>query len=184
MSYKLIEREKILEILSTFESLNCFLAGVTFSTRQYFFTEATNPVGVDYVSIGNKFAWEIFNRKKYTGYYVSMDANNFKQINDLGHSVGDEAIKLIGYSLRKANAVLEYSQLFRSGGDEFVFFTENVNDVDIFIKRACEFIDEIKPFDNCVKITLSFGIGKSYLEADHALKLAKKKIPHLISSLL
>ena len=54
-------------------------------------------------------------------------------------------------------------------------------------KKACEFMDEIKPIDNIIKITLSFGIGKSYLEAENALKLAKNKkleIPHLISSLL
>jgi len=187
MSYQLIEPEEILEILNTIEKSNDQYKGLTFSTRQYFFADALIPMDDGYASIGNKLAWEKFNRKNKPGYYVSMDANNFRQINTLGHNVGDEAIKSISYSLRKATIVLGLSKLFRSGGDEFVFFTENVNEVDIFIKRACEFMDEIKPIDNFIKITLSFGIGKSYLEAENALKLAKNKkleIPHLISSLL
>ena len=187
MSYQLIEPEEILEILNTIENLNDQYKGLTFSTRQYFFADPLIPMVNGYTSIGNKLAWEKFNSKNKPGYYVSMDANNFRQINTLGHNVGDEAIRSISYSLRKATIGLDSSKLFRSGGDEFLFFTEDVNEVDIFIKKACEFMDEIKPIDNIIKITLSFGIGKSYLEAENALKLAKNKkleIPHLISSLL
>ena len=187
MSNCLIEPEKILEILNTIEKTNDQYKGITFSTRQYFFADPLIPMIDGYTAIGNKFAWEKFNSKNRPGYYVSMDANNFRQINTLGHDVGDEAIKSIGYSLRKATIGLTHSKLFRSGGDEFLFFTENISEVDIFIKRACEFLDEIKLIDNCIRITLSFGIGKSYIEAENALKLAKKKkvdIPHLISSLL
>jgi diguanylate cyclase (GGDEF)-like protein len=187
MLYKLIEPEEILEILNTIEKSNDQYKGLTFSTRQYFFSDPLMPMVDDYTAVGNKFAWEKFNCKNKEGYYVSMDANNFKLINMLGHHIGDESIKSIGYSLRKATIGLQQSKLFRSGGDEFVFFTENLNEVDIFIKKACEFMDEIKPINNDIKITVSFGIGKSYLEAEDALKIAKKKkleIPHLISSLL
>jgi GGDEF domain-containing protein len=187
MSNCLIEPEKILEILNTIEKSDVQYKGITFSTKQYFFADPLMPMSEGYASIGNKFAWEKFNAKNKDGYYVSMDANNFKQVNTLGHHVGDNVIKLIGYSLRKATVGLSCSKLFRCSGDEFLFFTENVSEIDIFIKKACEFLDEIKPINNSIKITLSFGIGKSYIEAESALTLAKKKkldIPHLISSLL
>jgi len=183
----LIEPEKILELLNIIERSDDHCKGITFSTRQYFFSDPLMPMSEGYASIGNKFAWEKFNAKNKDGYYVSMDANNFRQINTLGHQVGDNVIKLIGSALRKATIDLTHSKLFRSGGDEFLFFTENVSEIDIFIKRACELLDEIEPIDNYIKITLSFGIGKSYIEAESALALAKKKkldIPHLISSLL
>jgi len=191
MSNSLLDPEEILQILSTIEKSNDQYKGLTFSTRQYFFADSLIPMNNDYAAVGNKFAWENFNRKNKTGYYVSMDANNFRQINTLGHDVGDDAIRTIGYSLRKATVGLTHSKLFRSGGDEFLFFTENENEVDIFIKRACEILDETnstncKNFKN-YKITLSFGIGKSYSEAENALIAAKKKkteIPHLIFSLL
>ena len=133
MSYRLIDPEEILEILNAIENLNDQYKGLTFSTRQYFFADPLIPIVDGYTSIGNKLAWEIFNRKNKPGYYVSMDANNFRQINTLGHNIGDEAIKSIGFSLRKATIGLGRSKLFRSGGDEFLFFTEHVNEVDIFI---------------------------------------------------
>jgi len=187
MSDCLIEPEKILELLNIIESSDEHYKGITFSTRQYFFCDPLIPMSEGYASIGNKFAWEKFNAKNKDGYYVSMDANNFRQINTLGHQVGDNVIKLMGFALRKATIGLTHSKLFRSGGDEFLFFTENVSEIDIFVKRACELLDEIEPIDNYNKITVSFGIGKSYIEAESALALAKKKkldIPHLISSLL
>lgn len=181
MSY---EPEEILEILSTIEKSNDQYKGITFSTRQYFFADPLIIMDNGYPAIGNKLAFEKFINKGKQGYYVSMDANNFKYINNtFGHEVGDKTIKSIGYSLRKATIGLAYSKLFRSGGDEFLFFTEHPNEVDIFVERACEFLDEI----DFAKITLSFGIGKSYTEAENALKVAKKKkseIPHLIFSSL
>lgn len=187
MSNCLIEPEKILELLNKIEKSDDHYKGITFSTRQYFFSDPLIPMSEGYTSVGNKFAWEKFNAKNKDGYYISMDANNFRQINTLGHDVGDNAIKSIGFALRKATVGLSHSKLFRSGGDEFIFFTENINEIDIFIKRACERLDEIEVINNSIKITLSFGIGKNYIEAESALALAKKKkldIPHLISSLL
>ena len=187
MSNCLIEPEKILELLNMIEKSDDHYKGITFSTRQYFFADPLIPMSEGYASIGNKFAWEKFNAKNKDGYYVSMDANNFRQINTLGHHVGDNAIKSIGVALRKATNGLSHSKLFRSGGDEFLFFTENASEIDIFIKTACEFLDKIEPINNSIKITLSFGIGRSYAQAENALALAKKKkldVPHLKSSLL
>lgn len=160
MSYPLIEPEKILEILNTIEESNEQYKNLTFSTRQYFFADSLTPMNNGYASIGNKFAWKTFNCKNIPGYYISMDANNFREINNTyNHDVGDEVIKLISYSLRKATirlGELGFTKLFRTGGDEFVFFTKSVKEVDIFITKACEFIDEIEPFPtgNVIKITL------------------------------
>ncbi len=188
MSNNLIEPEKILEILDTIEKSNDQYKGLTFSTRQYFFGDPLIPMDDEHSAIGNKFAWEKFYIKNKPGYYVSMDANNFRLINTLGHDIGDNAIKSIGKSLRKATDGLTRTKLFRSGGDEFLFYTENVNEVELFIENACKFLDQLDLIDNSIKITLSFGIGKTYSEAENALGLAKKNkkpnSPHLISSLL
>jgi diguanylate cyclase (GGDEF)-like protein len=184
MSNHLLEPEEILEILSIIEKSNDQYKGLTFSTRQYFFADPLITMDNGYPAIGNKLAFEKFINKNKRGYYVSMDANNFKHINNtFGHEVGDKTIQSIGHSLRKATIGLVYSKLFRSGGDEFLFFTEHQNEVNIFVERACEILDEME----FTKITLSFGIGKSYTEAENSLKIAKKKkleIPHLIFSSL
>lgn len=187
MSNKLIEPEEILSILDKLEKSNDQYKGITFSTRQYFFADPLMPMHLGISSVGNKFAFESFKSKNKEGYYVSMDANNFKLINNISHESGDNAIKSIGYGLRNATIGLTRSKLFRSGGDEFVFFTENSNEVDLFVEKAIEQINKIDPIDNSIKVTLSFGIGKTYLEAETALIEAKKKktqIPNLIHSLL
>ena len=76
-------------------------------------------------AVGNKLAFESFKIKNKVGFYVSMDANNFKLINNISHETGDNAIRSIGYALREATIGLSQSKLFRSGGDEFVFFTQD-----------------------------------------------------------
>ena len=138
-------------------------------------------------AVGNKFAFESFKVKNKQGYYISMDANNFKLINNISHEAGDNAIRSIGYALREATNGLSRTKLFRSGGDEFVFFTEDKNNINLFVEKAIGEINKIELIGNSIKVTLSFGIGKTYLEAEAALLEAKKKktlVPNLIHSLL
>jgi GGDEF domain-containing protein len=104
-----------------------------------------------------------------------MDINNFKLINLFNHEEGDKAITRVGYLLRKCTTHLHRSKLFRSGGDEFVFFSENKEDIYLFINKVIEELDTLELIDNKIKVTLSFGIGKSYVDADNALLLAKKR---------
>jgi len=116
-----------------------------------------------------------YKNKNKNGFYISMDINNFKLINLINHEEGDKAIKRIGYLLRKCTTHLTRSKLFRSGGDEFVFFSENKEDIYLFINKVIEELDILELIDNKIKVTLSFGIGKSYVDADNALLLAKKR---------
>ena len=67
------------------------------------------------------------------------------------------------------------SKLFRSGGDEFVFFSEIKEEVYLFINKVIEELNKLDLINDKIKITLSFGIGKTYLEADTALLLAKDR---------
>jgi diguanylate cyclase (GGDEF)-like protein len=187
MGDKLIEPEEILKILEQLEKSNDQYTGITFSTRQYFFADPLVPMQPGYPAVGNKLAWEIFKNKNKPGYYVSIDANNFKLVNTYGHDVGDNVIKLIGQALRKATDGLTNSKLFRAGGDEFLFYTEKSDEIDLFVSKACKLLDGIEPVGKSIKITLSFGIGRSYSEAEEALTKAKAKkneVPNIIFSLI
>ena len=175
MLSNLIDPEIILKILEELEKENEIYKGFTFSTRQYFFADPLMPMYENNFAVGNKLAFELFKNKNKNGFYISMDINNFKLINNINHEEGDKAIKLIGYILRKSTINLCKSKLFRSGGDEFVFFSEIKEEIYLFINKAIEELNKLELIDNKIKITLSFGIGKSYIDADNALLLAKKR---------
>ena len=174
---ELINPEKILEILGELEKKNELYKGITYSTRQYFFADPLIVISTtsNNCAVGNKLAFELFKKKYKSGFYVSMDINNFKEINKINHEEGDKAIGIIGLTLRKSTLNLTKSKLFRSGGDEFVFFSEIRNEVYLFIDNVIEELDKLDLVDDKIKITLSFGIGKTYLEADTALSLAKDR---------
>ncbi|WP_297435946.1 GGDEF domain-containing protein [uncultured Clostridium sp.] len=55
---------------------------------------------------------------------IVCDMDRLKQINDsLGHSFGDDVIKMLSKSLK--SIIMEDDFIFRTGGDEFVIITEN-----------------------------------------------------------
>lgn len=169
-----MDPEHILSILTQFEKDHPEHHGITFSTRQYFFADPMIPCQPGLSAVGNKFAFERFTEKMRPGYYVSMDTNDFKYINKLGHDVGDITIKKIGHALRNATLHISQSKLFRSGGDEFLLFCETLEHAFHFIEHAIAEIGEID-IGHPVTITLSFGIGTSYKEAEDALLEAKNR---------
>jgi diguanylate cyclase (GGDEF)-like protein len=176
MSIELYDPEFILQILQSLENENEKYNGITFSARQYFFVDPMISYNNGKPGIGNKLAFELFIKKMKPGYYVSMDANNFKLINNtLSHIVGDLAIKSIGKALRDVTLKIDYCKLFRSGGDEFLFYCENHDSMKAFLELALEELDKIELVNNKYKLTLSFGIGISYKDAEDSLKEAKKK---------
>ena len=61
---------------------------------------------------------DIDNKSKRKGWFLFIDIDWFKQINDtLGHTVGDETLKQIAESLK--NIFSSYGAVGRVGGDEF-----------------------------------------------------------------
>lgn len=108
--------------------------------------------------------------EKQTCAMIVVDVDNFKKINDsLGHGMGDEVLKEIAKVLmgefRKEDVV------GRFGGDEFIVFFEDVNDIE-FIKRKCTDINEQLKYilDGRFGISCSMGIcigktGGATLEA-------------------
>jgi GGDEF domain-containing protein len=171
--------EKILAILAAIEKEIPEHEGMTFSARQYFFVDPMIPYDNGKPGLGNKLAFEMFLKKSRPGYYVSMDGNDFKLINQKSHLLGDLAIKTIGKALRNATMpFLKDSKLFRSGGDEFLFHSEKVEVMIMFLENVMHELDKLELIDDTYKLTLSFGLGSTYENAEKALSLAKKaKIP-------
>lgn len=60
---------------------------------------------------------------------IKMDLDNFKAVNEqLGHSAGDEAIRLAGSILHQS--VLNMADVYRRGGDEFVVLSPGLRGED------------------------------------------------------
>lgn len=168
--------EKILAILAAIEKEIPEHEGMTFSARQYFFVDPMIPYDNGKPGLGNKLAFETFLQKSRPGYYVSMDGNDFKLINQKSHLLGDLAIKSIGKALRNATMpILKHSKLFRSGGDEFLFYSERVDVMITFLEHVIKELDQLELIDGTHKLSLSFGLGSSYENAEMALSEAKKK---------
>jgi GGDEF domain-containing protein len=146
--------------------------------------------------VGNKLAFETFIQKMKPGYYVSMDGNDLKTINRISHIAGDLAIKSIGNALRNASLQITNSKLFRSGGDEYLLYCEQKENTFLFVERALKEFDQLKIIyhnttlgdtqENIYEfiLTLSFGIGITYADAENALSEAKRKKTHVRSNLM
>lgn len=90
-----------------------------------------------------------------------IDTDNFKYINDsMGHTAGDELLKLIGKRI-KGNLIGE-GMLFRFGGDEFVILMENLTEDEVTL-QANTLINCFKePFKlNLSEFHISISIGIS-----------------------
>ncbi len=123
---------------------------------------------------------------KNKGIMFLLDADHFKSINDTyGHDVGDRVITQIGSFLGKRFTGEEVAGRF--GGDEFIVFVKNTNDMETAHKIANEIVEgaaqSVELPDKDKKITVSIGISiysgleKNYSEifkkADIALYQAK-----------
>ena len=123
---------------------------------------------------------------KNQGLLMVLDIDRFKSINDTyGHDIGDSVITQLGHLLfdRFTNNEI----VGRFGGDEFIIFIENNNDVDIAIAIAKEIVsivsENVKLPNKKERLSISIGIAiyngqeKNYSElfkkADNALYQAK-----------
>ena len=107
----------------------------------------------------NKFMNNSSNNK---GILFILDINYFKTINDTyGHDVGDVVLKDLGIYLKKKFHNKEI--VGRFGGDEFVIFLKNMDDVNEAIKIASEIVDEtseqIKLPSEEVKFSVGVGVA-------------------------
>ncbi len=93
---------------------------------------------------------------------IFLDIDNFKNINDsFGHSIGDEM--LVEISKRLAKHTKKSDTLARIGGDDFIVFLDNVQDLDyisFYADKILRLINEpIKLGEQKFRITGSIGIS-------------------------
>ena len=91
------------------------------------------------------------------------DIDHFKQINDqYGHLTGDEILRRIG-ELFKGIAEKHDAQAFRYGGEEFAFLLPELSEtLQIrFFDDIYSTLDRTNFSDDCVSVTMSFGIASS-----------------------
>jgi diguanylate cyclase (GGDEF)-like protein len=108
----------------------------------------------------------------YDIYGIMLDANDFKQINDVyGHNMGDDAIRRIGEILTECAP--DNSAAIRYAGDEFVilFYGENDESAESMMKAVKE---NTEAFNNThsapYTLSLSMGYSKYEEESENAEK--------------
>ena len=119
----------------------------------------------------------LMDKSKNKGLLFFLDINYFKSINDTyGHDVGDDVIHQLGSFLGEKFTGGEL--VGRFGGDEFIVFIKDNDDVEYAKKMALEIADEsteyIKLPDANNKITVSMGIAVYHGEEKNYSELLKK----------
>ena len=125
----------------------------------------------------------------YTGIFMMLDIDNYKQVNDTyGHVVGDKLLILLAEVFRNVLSAEDY--VGRMGGDEFVIFLNNSfseDYVDTIVNEISKNFNEEKSEVDYLNIcSLSIGIAVAekstnkisfanlYRQADIALYSAKQ----------
>jgi diguanylate cyclase (GGDEF)-like protein len=89
---------------------------------------------------------------------IILDCDNFKEINDtLGHLVGDEMLRKISASLRKAFRSTDI--LGRIGGDEFCVYLEDVPSAEFVEKKFQQLLSLVQESTEEIEASLSVGIA-------------------------
>lgn len=163
------QAEKSLEQLAHFDNLTALPNRASFM--------AALPKAVEHAKQSNA---------KLCVFFIDLD--NFKQINDcLGHSAGDELLKLVSHKMQTSVKIVDY--IARIGGDEFGVILKNETSLTEIASVAESFINAFKEplhiSGREVKTSLSIGIalypsgGKTSDElirhADMAMYRAKEK---------
>lgn len=91
-----------------------------------------------------------------------LDIDNFKRVNDsYGHSVGDEVLKHVTQATK--DALREGDRLFRTGGEEFVIISSNLDrDTALTFAERIRLAVKEHPFRNAehtLHITCSIGVS-------------------------
>lgn len=96
------------------------------------------------------------------GALMVLDIDNFKNYNDcIGHLFGDEIIKEVAMKLRKEFG--EDSFVGRVGGDEFIVYIKDLEDISGLVNRVNSLRDSLKEIilgqKSMLNITTSIGIS-------------------------
>ena len=105
-----------------------------------------------------------------------MDLDGFKTFNDtMGHSQGDELLKII--SLRLEKTIRKSDTVARMGGDEFVILLQNLKDasgIRTFADKIIEIFNHpITLNDQAVYVSFSVGISVFPIDGDTSGELIK-----------
>lgn len=98
----------------------------------------------------------------HRGIMLSVDLDDFKRINDTyGHDLGDIVLSNLANCMR---ATFEESALMgRFGGDEFIIYLKDTDDVDLAVRKAAELIENTRQAvhtpDPEERVQISIGIA-------------------------
>lgn len=135
-----------------------------------------------------KIAEYIKDNPESQGVFLLIDVDNFKKVNDtMGHAFGDEVLRTLGVKLKSLYRATDI--IGRIGGDEFVVFLKDINDVEIIARESRKLENFFKDFivGDYVKYTVTASLGAAiysmdgvsfeelYKNADRALYDAKHK---------
>ena len=124
-----------------------------------------------------------FDRNGHGGYFVILDVDDFKEINDrYGHPTGDKVLKEVGQNLEKAFG--DQGIIGRLGGDEFVVLVTRPaqpKEIGEILKTMKNEMAEILPGEKPVTCSIGvipvekeYSIDALYRNADRLLYEAKK----------
>ncbi len=120
-----------------------------------------------------------------SGYFLMVDVDRFKQVNDCyGHPQGDQILRIVARQMREVFEV--YGQIGRLGGDEFaallrlpVSNRRIETELEYFLKLVRENRMPEMPLLSCsigvVHVDTDKSIDELYQEADRALYFAKEQ---------
>ena len=146
------------------------------------------PNRVQFIHEFHEFLHENRNNKKCACAILFLDIDNFKKINDtLGHSVGDDILKIVARRLKSVTGEEHIASRF--GGDEFLILLKNIKSftkINIFTARIMKLFEETwAAANNDFYLTASIGVsiypdnGTKFEEllknADTAMYMAKSK---------
>jgi len=115
-------------------------------------------------------------------YFIILDIDNFKSVNDTyGHMFGDEIILKLANAIKKA--IEQRGVAGRIGGDEFLILLENIREVDnikTILKSVRKYMEwDFSDKSSTYKFTCSIGVSqyaKDALDYETLFKIADKAL--------
>lgn len=161
---------------------------VPFLIISYSFSFMILAMSIQYIHASTDFLTGISNRQSLSMYLhrkinslsadesfavIMLDLDNFKMINDtLGHSVGDDTLRMLAHYLKYKCKGNEF--VARFGGDEFIVIT-SITDVAALEEHINQMRDGLTEFanDSFSPYTLTFSSGYFLYQKDTDLEITE-----------